>query len=172
MIEYKGNLVLGIPKAGSQSLAAYIMGRQMPFTHKRYSEYNREFFNVYAMWRDPVERFKSCVRFERMLEQRRKEPQSSVSKLIDNIDKYLYFKPQALWLDEVPQNKLVLLPFSDFEYSANYIADSIGLKKLDTIPRIHETSGEIKLTDSEMDRVKEFYKEDYKYEECLTMPNL
>lgn len=171
MIEYKGNLVLGIPKTGSQSLSAYIMGRQMPFTHKLYSEYNRQFFNVYALWRDPVERFKSCARFEWILQERRKETRSTVSELIDNISKYEYFQPQAKWLDEVPEDKLVLLPFSEFEYSANYIADSIGIRPIDIMPRIHETSGEVALTDSELERVKEFYREDFKYESCLKMPN-
>ena len=152
MIEIKGNLILGIPKTGSQSLAAYIMGRQVPFTHKRYSEYNRSFFSVYALWRDPVERFKSALRFEK----------ESVDKVLSVDDPSLLYKPQSYWLDEVPEDRLVLLPFSDFENSVKYIGEQLG-HRLDFVPRIFKSEGSIELSSQQLKTVEEFYKEDYKY---------
>lgn len=169
MIEIKGNLVLGIPKTGSQSLAVYIMGRQMPFTHKKYSEYNRPFFNVYALWRDPVDRFKSALKFDRKFT----ETPRSVDEVILGLseDKSLFFKPQSYWLDEVPEDKLVLLPYAQYEESLEFIAARLG-KRIDFIPRIHKTEGEIDLTTEQLSQLKDFYEEDYKYLECLKMPNL
>jgi hypothetical protein len=172
MIEYKGNLVLGVPKTGSQSLAVYLMGRQLPYTHKLYSEYDRQFFSVYAIWRDPVDRFKSSVRFKWRQQQKANARLSVVSEIVANLaDEEMFFHPQSIWLDEVPEDKLVLLPFEDYEYSVNYIATSIGLNTLDTIPRIFETSGEVGISDSDLEKVKEFYKEDYKYLSCLKTQN-
>lgn len=171
MIEIKGNLILGIPKTGSQSLSMYIMGRQVPFTHKRYSEYSRQFFNVYALWRDPIDRFKSALRFEWMLEKRRKEEIRTVDDIILKLrhDDSLFFKPQSYWLDEVPEKTLVLLPFSDFDESVKYIGNQLG-HKLDFVPQAHKTEGEIDLTSEQLEILEEFYKEDYKYLSCLKMP--
>lgn len=168
MIEIKGNLVLGIPKTGSQSLAAYIMGRQMPFTHKRYSEYNRPFFNVYALWRDPIDRFKSSLRFQLPNEDERNEKIATTDALVAKLsnDKSLFLKPQSYWLDEVPDNELVLLPFSDYENSVKYIGEALG-HRLDFVPHIHETSGDINLTSAQIDVLEDFYKEDYEYLSCL-----
>ena len=171
MIEIKGNLILGVPKTGSQSLAIYILGRQVPFTHKKYSEYNRSFFNVYALWRDPVDRFKSALRFEWKLRRERKEKPRTLDDVVDNLgkDDLVFFNPQSYWLDEVPENELVLLPFSEFDKSLEYIADVVG-RRVDFIPRVHKTEGEISLTSKQIKAVEAFYEEDYKYSSCLKMP--
>lgn len=169
MIEIKGNLILGIPKTGSQSLAAYIMGRQMPFTHKKYSEYNRSFFNVYALWRDPIERFKSALKFEWMLEQRRKEEQRTVDDMIaklSNEECPLFFRPQSDWLDEVPASELVLLPFAKYDESLQYIGNAVG-KRLDFVPTIHKTEGDVTLDARQISALEDFYEQDYKYLSCL-----
>lgn len=199
-------LLLGIPKTGSNSAYEAMKNdtvvicdeRQHPRIYEsvrlaKIKGYEAEYpvQEVYAFWRDPVDRFKSSLAYFKQTNPRFFYTQFSekfigidlpedntispeFKAVLDTInfsemypyvfsEKILLFVPQAVWLRDVP---VTVLPFSDYENSMRTLFDIFGVNADTPIPQLNvsDASFLLPLTKEEEERVRVFYQFDYAYQ--------
>lgn len=146
---------------------------------------------VYAIWRDPVERFKSA--FAHMKKTNpdfffKKFPEKFVGidfvkgQPVSNefiqainsittteifpyvlIERIELFKPQKFWLKD---HVVTCLPFSDYDNSMRIIFNEMGVDNTIPIPKLNVSDGtyDVTLTAEEEQNIRNFYRDDYYYQ--------
>jgi hypothetical protein len=171
MLKNQRNLLLGVPKCGSTTAREFLVGelvnKEKP--HLLYEDIAGDFDNVYAFWRDPVDRFKSAVKFfkERYEYGRPFDARKIITDfiagkppLVLGYAPLVIFKPQCDWYRNVPN--LTILPFSEYETSIRFLETIFGSTGAD-IPRLHKTVTFLELDNDVEEMVRDYYKEDYQY---------
>lgn len=187
------NLLLGVPKCGSQTAGLVLQGnivvRRNP--HPFYHEIEGEFDNVYAFWRNPVDRFKSAVQFAieraeynqqssdwrpnstdlRIEDIDSNDPRRIITHLLEHgitprITSITYMK-QCEWYKNVPN--LTLLPFAKYAESIEYLQRIFGVSFGGVVPQVHKTFNKLELEPDVVEMVMKYYEEDYEYE-VLSLP--
>lgn len=168
MLVNQRNLLLGVPKCGSRSAGLFLAGdmvsREKP--HPFYSEIEGEFDNVYAFWRNPVDRFKSAIKFLNETDDDGVvyDARVMLDKLIAGSTPIVLLKPQSEWYRNVPN--LTLLHFDQFEANMHFLEGIFGrrFEEQTEVPRTHQTTSTLELDADLEQAVREYYSEDYTYE--------
>jgi hypothetical protein len=164
MLKNQRNLLLGVPKCGSTTAREFLVGERVSILepHILYQDIQGEFDNVYAFWRDPVDRFKSAVKFFNETDEDGTvwDAREIITGLMSGDPPLMLFKPQCEWYKNVPN--LTILPFSEYETSIRFLETIFGSTGAD-IPRLHKTVTFLELDDDLEEMVRNYYKEDYEY---------
>lgn len=138
-----------IPKCGCSSIKAHIK-----FKPRMQSGFNEAYYCVFTVLRDPVERFISG--YMEMVRQKRHHSCRNLTEFLDYIDKYGFYdrhiSPQSGYIEKHfdLHSHLIIYLFDDFKKRLTFHYN----KTLDVKPVP---------TDEERTRIKEMYREDYKY---------
>lgn len=199
-------LLLGIPKTGTHSarealkdhaiIVAEASRHPLVFDSvvlAREKGYFPEYpiAKVYAIWRDPVERFKSAFAHLKKINPDfffkkfpdkfvgidfvKDEPVSdefiqAINSITTTdvipyilIEKIELFKPQKFWLKD---DVVTCLPFSDYENSMRFIFNEMGVDSTIPIPKLNVSVGtyDVTLTTEEEEFIRNFYRDDYSYQ--------
>jgi hypothetical protein len=178
MLKNQRNLLLGVPKCGSTSARVFLDGELVSEEdmHLLYKDIVGEFDNVYAFWRDPVDRFQSAIKFELYSKQSATtfqpiilEDTALTLNAREKITDFMSGKPpsqptfklQSEWYKNVPN--LTILPFSEYETSIRFLETIFGSKG-PNIPWFNKSGTFLKLDKDVEEMIKDYYKEDYNYE--------
>jgi hypothetical protein len=170
MIANQRNLFLGVPKCGSQTAKIILQGQVVSSPtnpHPLYENIQGEFDNVYAFWRDPVERFISATKFliECEEEGRVFDPRELITRFTNDsqANRFILYKHQSDWYKNVPN--LTILHFSEYDTHIRTLQEIFGVKALDgNIPRAHRTSVSLTVDEDVKEMIRDYYREDYDYE--------
>ena len=198
-------LFLGVPKTGTQTALSVLQDYSIPVAKKgmhpeaddciqiaKRKGHEIAFpLKIYAIWRDPVDRFKSSLAYLKktnpriflnlfpekfngidLPEDNTISPEfKQVLDTINFIDMkpiiysniLIILRPQLSWLG---YGNVTCLPYSDYDNSLRTIMTDFGIDITVDIPRLNvtDTSFIVEPTEQELEEIRNFYQYDYAYQ--------
>jgi hypothetical protein len=118
-------------------------------------------YDVYAFYREPVEKFLSFVAFN----YKELPSMTPYTNIHNYIEEYGFFAPQTRWLTHHTAD-IQLLDFRKFESETRNLLNRLGIPNTIEIPKLNASENRLKpsdLTQSEIDHIKGFYEDDYAF---------
>jgi hypothetical protein len=122
---------------------------------------NPEKYDVYAFYREPIEKFLSFMAYNYRLN----SLMTPTSSVMEYYEMFGHFAPQVRWLKH-PTVDVQLLNFHDFENEMRRLFRRINIPVNTPIPKLNESPNRKKpsdLTAEEIAFIKDLYKEDYEF---------
>jgi hypothetical protein len=158
-----------VPKTGTTTL--YSLFRNIPVFHKDHSHTNFlqsrnnvdipnfDSYKFYAFYRDPIERFVSCV--DETLKLRNVD--ITISKFISDCKDRMHilsvgYMPQTYWFDH--EINLTLLDYAKYEENVKFLLNLFDVNNIQ-VPKLNVAKDKRELTEQDRVNIREMYSSDY-----------